>query len=281
MAASYTGCYVVNWADMRALGFPVSGAGSNIPYGTVMMPGTSNGTNKSILIPCTATSTARGIGLLAENHTYSVSGDALTQTLTQYYAIPGFAGQSLAPGGAPAVGGLIYPTHRVDLFDTFTAVKMDYYLASTLAVASATTTAITVTGEIAGQDGTFVYVNAGTGIGQLGFIKSSTTDTLTLISALTTTLDSTSKLTKILPLFWEQATLLVNTTTAPTRIDSAVAITSSGARALPLANFLSINGLPARIDPKIHHNYQGLNSVSQLNMFAYTAFQDSAFHPIS
>lgn len=273
--------YVVNYADMRALEHPVSGAGSNVPQGTLLMPGVTNGTNKGVLIPVTATSTARCVGVLAELHNYATQGDALTQTLTQWFTMPASNGGSSFLGSAISGGGAPVPASRVNLLDTFTAIKMDYSIVSTLAVASATSSALTVTGEIAGQDSTFVYVNAGTGIGQLGFVKSSATDTLTWISALTTTLDSTSKLTKILPLYWEQATLLVNTTTAPTTVDSAVGISSSGARAISLANFISINGLTSRLDPKIHHKTTGLNSVSQLVFYSYFALQDTIYHPIS
>lgn len=269
--------YVVNYADMREIGFPVSGAGANIPIGTLMMNGATNGTNKGVLIPVTAASNTVGLGVLNEFHNFSASGDATTATLVQWFPISGFDGGSFLLGSKTSGGP--FPSHRVDLFDTMVAVKVDYSQTSTVAVASATTTALTITGEVAGEDSTFVYVNAGTGIGQLGFIKSSTTDTLTLTSALTTPLDNTSKLTKVLPLFYSTVIWKVNTTTQPTTLDS-VAGNGTG-RAVVLANFLGINGLTTRLDPKIYHNAQSLNTVSQLNFYSYLGLTDTAFHPIA
>lgn len=281
MAASGYSSYIVNYAAMRLLKHPVSGAGADVPIGTIMMPGATGGTNKGVLIPCTATSTARAVGLLAELHDYSVVGDALTQTLTRWFEPPAAAGGSSYLNATVGTSTAPVPSHQIDLLDTFTAIKLDYNLASTLAVASATSTVLTITSEVANQDSSFVYVNAGTGIGQLGFISQSASGSLTLISALTTTLDSTSRLTKVMPLYWEQATLTINTASVPTLIASVPGITSSGARTVSLANFININGLTSRLDPLTFHNYQSLNSVTSLNFNSYLAMQDSEFHPIS
>lgn len=258
------------------MGFPVSGAGSDIPVGTLMIPGVTGGTNIGVLIPATATSTVDCLGVLNELHDYSECGDALTQTLTRWFPLPALNSGSYQLGAKLAGGP--YPSHRVDLIDTMVSVKVDYSLASTVAVASATTTALTITSEVSGEDSTFVYVNAGTGIGQLGFIKSSTTDTLTLISALTTTLDSTSKLTKVLPLFYSLVIWKVNTTTQPTTLDSVAG--NGSARAAVLANFITINGLQSRLDPYVFHNSQSLNSLSQFALSSYVGIQNSLFHPI-
>lgn len=285
MAASPGITTVVNWADARALAFPVSGAGSNIPVGTIMVPGQTGGTNAGVLIPAAATSAAASgyagvLGVLAAPHVFATSGDATTATLVQWFEVPGFSSISSLLGVAiTTAAASSLPSHAVDLLDTAVLVKMSYNLASTLAVASATTTVLTITSEVSGQDSAFVYVNAGTGLGQLGFIKSSGSGSLTLTSALTTTLDSTSKLTKIQPLFWQNQTLLINTTTQSTLLDSAPGIASSGARATPVANFISINGLSQRMDPKILHNMQNLNKVSALDFYSYLAFGGSALHP--
>lgn len=270
--------YVTNYKDIRAILFPVSGAGSNIPVGTVLMRGVTAATNIGVLIPCTAASNARGIGLLAEPHIYANSGDATTAgTVAQWFA-PVTGGGSSSFQNAASITGY-YPSHPVDLFDTATIVKVDYDLTSTTAVASASTTALTVTGAVAGEDSSFVYVNAGTGIGQIGFIKSSTTNTLTLTSALTTTLDSSSKLTKIIRLFEDTVIWKVNSTTNPTILDSTAGVGTG--RAVVLANFLQTNGIIQRFDPKLQHNMQGVNNIAQLYMYSYLGLVDSAFHPIS
>lgn len=269
--------YVVQNQAIKQLLFPVSGAGSNVPVGTLLMPGVTAGTNIGVLIPVTASSNADAVGVLNELHNYSGSGDATTATLVQWFPLPAVNSNAYQLG-VKLSGGGPYPSHPVELLDNSIAIKVDYSLVSTVAVASATTTALTITSEVANEDSTFVYVNAGTGIGQLGFIKSSTTDTLTLISALTTTLDSTSKLTKILPLFMNTVVWLVNSTTVPTQLDSVAGLGSG--RACVLANFINKNGLVRQLDPKIDHNAQSLNSLAQLGFSSFLQVQDTSLHPI-
>ncbi len=277
MAAAPAVTSVVQYADMRELAFPVSGAGSNIPVGTMLMPGVTLGTNSGVLIPCTAASNADAIGILNEAHNYAASGDALVATLTQWFALSGFDSNNYL-FGVKASGGGPFPSHRVDLFDTATLVKVSYSQASTMAVASQATTTVTITNEITGKDSGFLYINAGTGIGQLLFITQSNSGSDTIATAPTVALDNSSKLTQILPLFYNLPVWKVNTTTVSTLLDSTAAIGTG--RADIIANFININGLVNRLDPKIYNNAQGLSSVSQLDFFSYVAIQDTGFHPI-
>lgn len=268
--------YVVNYAAIREVAFPFSGAGANVPAGTLVIPGVTGGTNIGVLIPATASSNTDCLGVLNENHTFAASGDATTATLVQWF--PANSGDSGSFALGTKLAGGPYPSHRVDLCDTMIAVKVDYSLVSTVAVASSTSTAITATSAVAGEDSAFVYFNAGTGIGQLGFLKSTATDTYTLTSALTTTADSSTKITKVLPLFASLVIWKVNSTTQPTTLDSTVGLGS--ARAGVLANWISKNGLISRLDPLIHHNTQGLNTANQFALSSYVGIQNSLLHPI-
>ncbi len=277
MAAAPAVTSVVNYADARELAFPVSGAGSNVPVGTILMPGVTLGTNAGVLIPCTAASNADAVGILNEAHNYAASGDALVATLTQWFEIGGFNSNNYL-FGVKASGGGPFPSHKVDLFDTAVLVKMSYNQASTMAVASQSTTTVTITSEITGKDSGFLYINAGAGIGQLLFITQSNSGSDTISTAPTVALTSTSKLTQILPLFYNLPVWLVNTTTVSTLLDSTAA--AGTGRADIIANFININGLSNRLDPKIYNNAQGLNSVAQLDFYSYLAMQDTGFHPI-
>jgi hypothetical protein len=249
--------------------FPVSGAGSNIPRGTLLMRGATGGTNKSVLIPCTASSNAHAVGLLAELHNFSLSGDALTATLNSWY-----------PNGTLASGKTAFPSHSVELLDTAVVMRVEYFLTSTVAVASYSNGTITITSFEADYDGGFVYANAGTGIGQLGFVASSSSGSCVLTAALTTALDNTTKLTKIMPLFLDTPIWKVNSTTVPTLIDSSAA--AGTGRAVNLGNFISKgDGISQYLDPLTYHNAQSLNSISNLVMHSNLALVDSVFHPVA
>src|SRR5258708_31275950 len=225
--------------------FPVSGAGSNIPVGTLMMGGATAGTNESVAIPYAATSpgatgTADGIGILQELHNFSASGDATQATLVSWFT-----------NGVLGSSNTQFPSRKIELFDTAVQINIDYSLVSTVAVASATSTILTITSEVAGLGGGFVYINAGTGIGSVAFLAPSTSGSATAVSAMATTADSTSKLTKILPHFYNLPIWLVNTTTNPTQLDS-VAGNGSG-RGVIFGDYCQRNNLEERMDHKIYH----------------------------
>lgn len=252
----------------QRLVLPVSGAGSNIPVGTLMMPGVTNNTNEGVAIPITATSNAYVLGVLVEKHNFSASGDATQATLVSWF-----------PNGQLGSGNTQFPSREIELCDNGVILRVDYSLVSTVAVASATTTVLTITSEVAGLGGGFVYVNAGTGIGQLGFIKQSAAGSQTLTSALTTTLDSTSKLTKVLRHFYRAPIWLANTTTVPATLDS-VAGNGSGVANI-LGAYMQRNNTEERIDPLAHHNLQKLNSLTTFVLYAKLVMFNTAFHSLS
>lgn len=253
--------------------FPVSGAGSSIPLGTLMQMGVTGGTNTSIAIPAVSTAgdaTNLPIGLLAEAHSNSASGDATTQTIVSFY-----------PNGTLASGKTQFPSRAIELLDLGLIMRMDYANsdATQVSVASATSTVITITSTEATLDGGWSYVMGGTGIGQLSWIKSSTTGAWT-IKANTTTLDSTSKLLKILPIFHSLPTFLVNTTTVPTKIDSKAAIGTG--RAVTVGQYIvKPDGIPQRMDPLTYDGATGLSSLASITFFAHLQMQNSVWHPVA
>ena len=270
---------VVQYDSKREILFPVSGAGSNIPVGAGMMPGATLGTNSGVLIPWTAASNTHCLGILNAPHNYAASGDALTTTLDQWFPLAGFNGGSQLLGNT--VQANVFPSHPVDICDTAVLVKMSYNLASTMAVASYSSPTVTITNEITGKDSGFLYINAGTGIGQLAFITVSNAGSDTLVSAtpLTTALDSTSKLTQVLPLFYQLPVWKVNTTTVSTLLDSTAAVGTG--RAAFIANYIQKNGDSFQLDPQTFHNSQGLNLLTQFDLYSFLAMQSTMFHPVS
>lgn len=261
---------VLNSAGNPRLLCPVSGAGANIPLGTPMMKGATGGTNFGVLIPITATSNTRAIGLLTKQHNFAASGDATTATLVSWFA----------QNGSLASGKTAFPSQEIALFGNNPIMRVEYSLTSTMAVASYSNGTITITSYEANRDSGFVYVNAGTGIGQLGFIASSSSGSCVLTSALTTALDSTSKLTQILPMFYDTPVWKINTATVPTTLDSTAA--AGTGRAVNLGNFLQKgDGIAQQIDPLTYHNSQGLSAISQLVFWSYMALVDSAFYPVA
>lgn len=260
---------VLSPAGKASLLFPVSGAGSNIPVGTPMMKGATGGTNKGVLIPITATSNAGVIGLLGEKHTFAASGDATTATLVSWF-----------PNGTLASGATAFPSHPIEWLDTGVIARVEYSLASTVAVVSNTTTTVVVTSFEDNFDGGFIYANAGTGIGQLFFVQASSSGNITIPAAPTTTLDSTTKLTKILPYFLDTPVWKINTTTQPTTIDSTAA-TGTG-RAVCLGSFIQKgDGIAQYLDPKAYSGATGLSAISQLVFWSYMQFVNTAWHPVA
>lgn len=87
--------------------------------------------------------------------------------------------------------------------------KIYYDLATgtDLDVASSTSTIITVSAVDDHMDGSWVYINSGTGIGQLRYVKAANGTTLTVNTAFTTTPDSTSDFILIRPVGIQTASM--------------------------------------------------------------------------
>ena len=252
---------------------PVTGGGGNLLPGTILIPGATAATNMGVAIQGGVDAGATGkaiIGVLGEKHVYATTGDALTQTLGNWF--PGFGTQNV-------------PSHNVDLLDTTTLLRISYDLSSTLAlntITNSTTYCVAGTLEASGADeGGFFYVNGGTAIGQIGFIKGSVTGSgnsgyFVLPSALTTLAVSGDTIVKILPFFYKLPLFTAATANSVQKLGSQAAA-GSGAGTI-LGNSISINGIETIMDPKAYHNYQKLNLVSVLDIYAQVAVPNTIFH---
>lgn len=264
-----------NAKDYKVL--PVSGAGSNIAVGALMMPGATSDTNEGVAIPVTASSNLRVLGVLRELHNYAFTGDALQATLTRWFNVGATVGSGYAPGAAVTPGSPV-PSHPIELIDNSILVRVDYATGA-VAIASATSTDWTITSETQGQGGSFAYINAGIGVGQLAFIWKTSSGHMFPVSALTTTLTSASVLTKILRHFYETPIWKVSSATAPTLLDS-VAGDGTG-RAICLGSYIQRGNQDDRLDPYTFHNMQSLNALAVLNFYSLLQLQNTAFHPVT
>ncbi len=221
--------------------FPVTGAGANILEGAVLMPGVSAGTNLGALIPA-ATTCAKAVGILAEPHNIT-------------------SGSPLNADADPAAGTVYGPSssnngslHPIYMFEPGAEVagEMDQSSSGYLSVASATATTILVTSIEQDLDGSWGYVVSGTGVGQVFYVVTSIDGTLTIKSALTTQLDSTSKII----LMRRRTYNLIDISSDATKIKSNA---DDGAWPVEIIrNEFKYAGAEGWIDldPTAHHNFQ-------------------------
>lgn len=152
-------------------------------------------------------------------------------------------------------------------------VAIDYDTTDTVAIASGSTT----TGVITTSDdetGCWHYVVSGAGIGQLAYIKSYATDTSTYKSALTTAVDSTSVVIRIVA----PGRILVKLNAARTKLGTDN--TEGTADFFVLRNEFSYLGQDwEELDYTTHHNLQlnGKNAAFRAIGF----FRDLASSPIA
>lgn len=215
--------------------YEIDGATTDVEAGAVVMPGVTDETNRSSLIVASS-GAADAVGILVEKH----ESDATTDH-------------------DPDAGTIFGASQReVEEFmpGCEVAAEMHDHADSDVDVASATSTVITITSLEDDIDGSWVYVRAGTGVGQLGYIKASASGNFTLKNATgLTTLDSTSKVVILRRKFHQ----LVELNTAATKIKSTAA-----AGALPwrvLRNEVKYDGLAGwvQLDPTKHHGLLDLD----------------------
>lgn len=225
---------VIHNSPSRLIQVPIDGNGSDIQEGALVMPGVTGEQDRSVFILATSAG-ADALGVLSELHDTSVSGDADPEAGTAY---PLRYVNAILPGDDVAAELADDASNDVD-------------------VASATSTVITITSLEDNIDGAWVYVRAGTGVGQLGYIKASASGSFTLKSAMTTTLDNTSKVLILRPVAWQ----LVEIDSTGRYIKSTAAAGNLPWRVV--RNEFMYQGQEnwERLDPTKHHNLQ-LNGLS-------------------
>lgn len=157
--------------------------------------------------------------------------------------------------------------------DAVFLAQCDLTAANDIDVSSATTLAITVDTSDDDLDGSWVYVNTGTGAGQLGFIGAATTTVLTLdtTAAFVTAPASDSDIV-IVRHKWSKAggrDLDSTLTQLLTDEDETGAI-------LVLENYIQSSTIPFEpLEPRKHHNLSGLNATGiNIKFFSDIHFQD-------
>ena len=207
---------------------PIDGNGSDIREGAVIMPGVTDDQDRSVFIKATSAA-ADAFGLLATLHDFSVVADSKPEDGLAYVLQP----------VVPFLPGCEVAAEMADDAD------------NDVDVASATSTVITVTSSEDDIDGGWIFVRAGTGEGQLGYLTASAAGTMTIKSAFTTDLTSSSKLIIMRPVAWQ----LVELDSNADKIKSTAAAGALKWRVLE--NQIRYPGeLWTRLDPTKHHNLQ-------------------------
>lgn len=255
---------VRNSLKSRLIPLPVIGGAADLAAGAIVMRGATAETDLGVLINCTATSLVDAVGVLAELHDYSESGDASISGADTWFGIPATKVQS--------------PARQVELLDAHTLLNIPYDLSDTAAVGSYSAPTVTITSLEDNIDTGFLYIVGGTGIGQLEFIATSASGSCTVSSNFATALDNTSTVIKILPLFHQLAKIAVATATAETKIGTDAG--AGSARIMVMQNRIVRRGLDETLDPHQHGGLTGLNSLSGLKFYAVVQALNTSFHPI-
>lgn len=210
----------------RIVKVALDGAGSDIVAGALLTQGVTAASDMGAFIISGATA-ADAFGILLNLHDFSEVGDSTIED------------------------GLLRVMGEVEMLMPGDLVGIEYDLTDTVALASGSTT----TGVVTGSDeetGCWHYFTAGSGIGQLAYIKSYSTDTATYLSALTT--DPSTSSPFLIRIVAPGRTLVkLNSTYDKIGTDA----TEGTARFAVLRNEMSYNGQDwVELDYTKHHNSQ-------------------------
>lgn len=219
--------------------FPVSGGGSAITKGALLKRGATPATMNGHLRPCVdGNANPYTIGVLRENHATALDTD---------------------------VAGTIFTTRPIDLVYPGRIVRAPFSLASAdtiVCTQAVTTTTMTVTSLEDDIDAAFLYVVSGTGAGQTNYLTASASGSCTLKAAFATSLDTTSRFIKILPRFHTLMTL------SSDGLSIASAAGAGSMRVLVTDILMERNGELVSLNPTMHDDLTGLNSLASLRFWA-------------
>ena len=207
---------------------PFTGGGSIVKDGTVVIPGTSQGTNLGLAIADAAnTDWVDAVGLLKGDSV--VANDSVQAGTTWTYA-------------------------EVELFDSIDLVEIDWSQASAdlVAVTSLSGTTLTITSLENNADCGWFYAVSGTGAGQLIFATAVNGGTATLKSTPSPAWDSTTKLIHI-KRFGHKLHFTAVSSTKTLLLASQAAVGS--VKFMTLENYIEsqANGIPKQLlDPTKH-----------------------------
>lgn len=241
---------VVKYGNDLTTKLPVTGGGSAMVAGALLKPGPTPGTNNGILILGSANTTASpdAIGILRQAH---ATADDTTLT------------------------GTLFTTKPVQLIVPGRILRLQYDPATVITVTQAvSTTTITLTNLEDDIDGSFLYVSAGTGAGQTNYLTASAAGSATLKAAFTTSLDTTSRLIKILNRFHP----LVGLSSDGTKLGSYDVV---GVHTVMIIDtFIVRNGDEVQMDPTKHAALTGLNALRSISFEADVMWRNTTPYSI-
>jgi hypothetical protein len=225
---------------------PVFGGAADILQGAFLTRGATPGTNNGELIKASGSSAIPDIiGRLQSMLDYSVDGETL-------------------------IAGTAFVTKPVLLAQNFRTHRLEYDMSSVITATQAvSTTTITLASLEDDIDAGFLYVVAGTGLGQTNYLTASAAGSATLKAAFGTSLDTTSTLIKILPRFHQLAGL----NSDGTKLSSQAA--AGAVTVMVIDTWIQRGSRIEQLNPVKHAALTGLNSVKGLHFFADVAFRNT------
>lgn len=233
--------------DTQEYYWPVKNGAALIADGALLMPGVTADTDLGVLIPAT-TACSDAVGTL-------IGKMAATETNT-------------------LVAGTAWKTWPVCPIGPMVVLEVDYDLTDTMAVASNSSTTLTITSLEDNIDTSWVYAVSGTGAGELSYLASSASGSATQKTAMGWSSDTTC--IKILRLFHQLAK--INSTSDKIGTDAA----AGSWTCVILQNYLSCLGRPSEVlDPTKHDNLDGLSATGMgTRFYADVAVRNSAAYTI-
>jgi hypothetical protein len=232
---------------------PIFGAAADILQGAFVMRGATPGTNNGELIKASGSSATPDImGRLLAMLDYSVDGETL-------------------------IAGTAFVTKPVQLAHPFGIHRVEYDLTSLIdATQAVSTTTITLTSLEDNIDAAFLYVVSGVGAGQTNYLTASASGSATLKAAFGTSLDTTSKLIKIIPRFNQ----LISLNSDGTKLASQAA--AGAINAIVIDTYIQRNGGAAvQMNPVTHAALTGLNNLRSIKFYADIAIIDAIPYSIA
>lgn len=228
---------IINYGPDVQTNLPVSGGGSALSRGALLMRGPTPGTNNGQLVLASGAA-ADSIGVLRENH---------------------------AAADDTTIGGTVFTKHPVDIISHGRIVRVEYSLAAADLIActqSVNNATITLTSLEDDIDAAFLYVVSGPGAGQTNYLSAAAAGSATLKAAFATSLTNSSKIIKILPRFHQFAVL----TSDGIKLSSTAAVGTW--TIIVLDTFIVRNGNEQQMSPVDHAALIGLDGMASLRFEA-------------
>lgn len=245
---------VSKYNNTRHMNMPIWGNAADVPLGAYLKKGTTPATNNGALIAATGDSEHLDIvGILGELLDYSVD----TETL---------------------VNGTTFVTKPVDFEVGHRIITVEFSTAAADLIATTsnvTSTTITLTSLENDIDAAFLYVVSGTGAGQLQYLTASAAGSATLKASFGTSLDSTSRLIKIVPRFHT----LLSLNSDGTKLSNQAAAGSMESH-IVLDTRMAANDSDNSLSPVSDPGRTGLNNARGLRFLAEIVLRDTASYSL-